>query len=263
MFGFRKRRRKKLLNKQLPTEWITFIERNVPYYLYLPLENQIELQGFVNVFLAEKNFEGCGGLEISDEIRVTIAAQACILLLGRETDFYPTLHSILVYPHAYVARVKTQQPNGTVFEGPEPRLGESWSHGSIVLAWDEVLHGASDIHNGQNLIFHEFAHQLDSESGAVEGVPILPKRSMYLAWARVLGHEYNALVKNISKHRPTLLDQYGATSPAEFFAVATECYFEKPKDLKQVHPKLYKQLKMFYQLDPAIIGACVKEREKM
>lgn len=262
MLRFKKRRRKKLMKEKLPPEWISIIERNVPYYLYLSSKDQNELQGLINVFLTEKNFEGCGGLEISDEIRVTIAAQACMLLLRRETEFYPTLRSILVYPHTYVAQVKARQPNGTVFEGPEPRLGESWSHGSIVLAWDEVQHGASDIQDGQNLIFHEFAHQLDNESGEAEGTPLLPKRSMYITWARVLGYEYKALIRSISKQRPTLLDKYGATSPAEFFAVATECFFEKPKELKLVHPELYKQLKMFYRLDPSIIMSRANRKRK-
>jgi len=254
MFGFKKRRRQRLMAQRLPVEWLAIIERNVPYYNLLNGDGQTRLQGLIQIFLDEKQFEGCGGLEITDEIRLTIAAQACILLLGREADFYPELRSILVYPNAYVAQVKQHHPDGTVSEGMEPRLGESWSHGYIVLSWDDVLHGASDIHDGKNVVLHEFAHQLDNESGAADGAPVLPQRSMYITWARILSKEYNSLIQNIMLNRPTLLDQYGATNPAEFFAVVTEFFFEKPIELQARHPELYQQLQLFYQSDPASLG---------
>lgn len=251
MFSFKKHRRKRLMKQKLPAKWLSIIERNVTYHRCLSPEEQIELQGLIQVFLDEKEFEGCGGLEITDEILVTITAQACILLLGRETDLYPTLRSILVYPHVYVAPMKKVASDFLVTEGLEARFGESWSHGNVVLSWDDVLKGASDIHDGHNLVFHEFAHQLDEESGAADGAPVLPKRSMYIAWARVLSEEYMALIKSIEQNRPTLLDKYGATSPAEFFAIATEFFFEKPVELKRLHPELYEQLRLFYQRDPA------------
>ena len=133
----------------------------------------------------------------------------------------------------------------------QPRLGESWARGNVVLSWDDVLQGASDIHDGHNLVFHEFAHQLDNESGAAEGAPELPRRSMYIAWARVLGREYEALISSIERNRPTLLNHYGATNPAEFFAVATEYFFERSVELKRLHPELYKTLQSFFQQDPA------------
>ena len=253
MFGFKKRRRKRLMAQPMPVDWLAIIKRNVPYYQLLDREQQTRLQGLVQIFLHEKEFEGCGGLEITDEIRLTIAAQACILLLCRETDIYPELRSILVYPTAYVAQVKQHHPDGTVSEGLQPRLGESWSHGYVVLSWDDVLHGASDIHDGKNVVFHEFAHQLDNESGGADGAPLLPQRSMYIAWARVLSKEFNSLIRNIMMNRPTLLDQYGATNPAEFFAVVTEFFFEKPIELQARHPELYQQLKLFYQCDPALL----------
>ena len=251
MFGFKKRRRRRLMEKQFPSNWLSIVERNVPYYRFLSPADQTRLQGLIQVFLDEKEFEGCGGLEITDEIRVTIAAQACILLLGREPDFYPTLRSILVYPSAYVAPVRHSQADGTVVEGAESRFGESWSHGYVVLSWNDVLHGASDIHDGKNLVFHEFAHQLDEESGAADGAPVLPKYSMYIAWARILGEEYQSLVDSMLNNRPTLLDKYGAKSPAEFFAVASEFFFEKPIELQNRHPDLYQQLQLFYRIDPA------------
>jgi Mlc titration factor MtfA (ptsG expression regulator) len=251
LFESRKKRRERLKRQHLPPEWLAIVKRNVPYYSLLPKDAQNELQGLMLIFLEEKEFEGCEGLKITDEIRLTVAAQACILLLGRETDIYPTLRSILVYPGGYVAPIRHRQPDGTVVEGIEPRLGESWSHGNVVLSWDDVLRGASDIHDGHNLVFHEFAHQLDNESGAAEGVPELQRRSMYIAWARVLGREYEALIASIERNRPTLLNQYGATNPAEFFAVATECFFERPAELKRLHPELYETLQSFFQQDPA------------
>ena len=258
MFGLKKRRRKKLYDQEFPENWILVIKKNVPYYSLLSSQQQQNLHGLIHIFLDEKEFEGCSGLTITDEIRTTIAAQACILLLGRETDFYPTFRTVLVYPQAYVAETKKHQDNGTVSESVEHRLGESWSHGAIVLSWDDVLRGASDIHDGQNLVFHEFAHQLDNESGSVEGAPVLDKSSMYITWGRVLSKEYRVLIENIIHDRKSVLDDYGATSPAEFFAVATECFFEMPKKLKKKHPDLYEQLKLFYKQDTASLMKNVK-----
>lgn len=251
MFGLRKKRRRELMQKPLSAEWLEIVHRNVPYVANLTPEDQTELQGLMQVFLDEKNFEGCGGLEVTDEIRVTIAAQACVLLLHRETAFYPNLQSILVYPHAYVAKGLHVNDQNVMTEGPQARLGESWGHGSVVLSWDDVRKGASDIRDGHNVVFHEFAHQLDQENSAGPGAPSLPTRSRYLAWARVLGHEYETLLDALDHHRRTLIDPYGATNAAEFFAVVSELFFEKPRQLEQQHPELYKQLRGFYEQDPA------------
>ena len=245
------RRRQRLRATPLPGDWRRIVRRNVPYYQCLPSDKQAELDGLIQVFLAEKSFEGAGGLEMTDEIRVTIAAQACVLLLGREHRFYPGLQAIIVYPHAYVSRMARRGPDGTVSEGPHVLLGESWKQGALVLSWDDVVSGAGDIYDGHNVVFHEFAHQLDSEYGLANGAPLLEKHSMYVAWARVLGGEYEDLVKRLRRHAPTFLDAYAATSPAEFFAVATEFFFEKPRAMRAGHPELYGQLKTFYHQDPA------------
>lgn len=252
MLGWwRRRRRRKLRERPHPPEWEEILARRVPAAARLAPEDRRELLGLMQVFLAEKHFEGCGGLALSDEIRVTIAAQACLLLLHRETDFYPDCTSILVYPHAYVAHASERLPDGTIAEGPSVRLGESWQRDVVVLSWDDVVHGASDVRDGHNVVLHEFAHQLDQEGGTADGAPALPRRSMYVAWARVLGAEYERLLERIAQHRPTLLDPYAATSPAEFFAVATETFFEKPRALRARHPELYEQLRLFYRQDPA------------
>ncbi|MCC7092782.1 MAG: zinc-dependent peptidase, partial [Ignavibacteriaceae bacterium] len=168
-----------------------------------------------------------------------------------QNDIYPTLKTILVYPDAYYAPFSQRMEDGSVIEGYQARLGESWSRGQIVLAWNEILKDTNDIHDGHNLIFHEFAHQLDNESGAAEGIPEFDKRSSYIVWARVLTKEYNKLLSEIIQHKHHLLDNYGATNPAEFFAVATEFFFERPMELKNLHPELYEQFKSFYKLDTA------------
>lgn len=249
MFGFRRRRRERLRATPLPDAWRAIVERNVALYRRLPEADRRELLGHVQVFLAEKHFEGCGGLELTDEIRVTIAAQACVLLLHRETDYYPECASILVYPHAYVAPVQ-EQTGWVVHEGTSARLGESWVRGVVVLSWDDVLAGAADVHDGHNVVLHEFAHQLDQEDGSGDGAPPLPRRSMYVAWARVLSGEYEALRADAAAGRPSVLDHYGATNPAEFFAVASECFFEKPQQMRAKHPELYDELREFYAQDP-------------
>jgi Mlc titration factor MtfA (ptsG expression regulator) len=250
-FLFKNKRRAGLRARHFPAEWTAILERNVSFFRHLTADDRREIEGHVQVFIAEKSFEGCGGLELTDEIRVTIAAQACLLLLHRETDDYPTLDSILVYPHAYVARSTQRLEGGVVVEGAAARLGESWTRGVVVLAWDHVLSGAVSMHDGHNVVFHEFAHQLDAEDGAMDGAPMVGARTRYTAWARTLGEEYEALCARVSRHRPTDLDAYGATNPAEFFAVVTEAFFEKPRALQAKHAALYAELAEFYRQDPA------------
>jgi Mlc titration factor MtfA (ptsG expression regulator) len=252
MFGFFKRRRRdRLRSAPFPQPWLEIIEKNVRLYRFLPDSDRRELQGLVQIFLAEKHFEGCGELELTDEIKVTIAASACLLLIHRQTDVYPRLITILVYPSAYLVKANDPIGGGLAIEGESIHLGESWTSGVVILAWDEVLAAASDINDGQNLVLHEFAHQLDREDGAVDGAPLLEQRSQYLAWARVLGAEYERLQRASRLGRATVLDEYGATNPAEFFAVATECFFGRPRVLRKRHPELYAELKSFYRQDPA------------
>jgi Mlc titration factor MtfA (ptsG expression regulator) len=246
----RRARRKHLFAKTFPEEYKQIVRSNVPLYNRLPDSLKEQLHGLVNIFLAEKNFEGCGGLELTNEIKVTIAAQACILLLNRKTKYFPKLGTILVYPHTYVA--KTVSSDGTItIDGQSVRLGESWQNGPVVLAWDSVKGGTLNITDARNVVLHEFAHQLDQEDGAADGAPILDRRSRYATWARVLSREYEDLQKKKRKHRRSILNEYGATNPAEFFAVATETFFEKSRQMEKGHPELYDELKNYYKLDPA------------
>jgi hypothetical protein len=251
MFEFLKRRRRDdIKGGPFPVEWLAILHANVPLYGRLSPADQAELRGHMLVFLAEKRFEGCGGLVLTEEIKVTIAAQACLLLLHRETEYYPDLRSILVYPHGFISKMTERTSYGVVIEGDVARLGESWSHGYVVLSWDNVRSGAADIHDGHNVTLHEFAHQLDEEDGSANGAPLMEQRSHYVTWARVLGAAYEELRHASAFGAETVLDTYGATNPAEFFAVATETFFEKPAQLKARHPELYEELRAYYRQDP-------------
>ena len=243
----RKLRRKKLLSAPPPASWLPILGKTLPMIGKVSPEHKRQLFGNMRIFLSEKTFEGCGGLEITEEIKTTIAAQACMLLLGRETKVYPKLKTILVYPHAYQSGQKGLFGGDN---GDTARLGESWDCGVVVLSWDSVKGGARNFEDGHNVTFHEFAHQLDQETGATDGAPILEERSAYATWAHVFNHEYNALVDLTRRGGKDTMDRYGATNPAEFFAVATETFFEKPRQLKAKHPELYEELQYYYKVDP-------------
>jgi len=247
----KKRRRRRLRSRIVPSVWGVILARNLPIYRRLPAEDQLELLGHVQVFLDEKKFEGCGGLKLTDEIRLTIAGQACLLLLHRETDYYPQLSTILVYPSMYIAHGERHLEGPIWEEGGQHLLGHTQHRlGTIVLAWDAAEQGAANATDGRNLILHEFAHQLDFEDYATNGAPVLPTKADSVKWARVMNREFNALRRADENGIPTLLDTYGATNPAEFFAVITEAFFERPVALRSMHPELYKELQRFYRQDP-------------
>ncbi|MHC4945611.1 MAG: M90 family metallopeptidase, partial [Planctomycetota bacterium] len=236
----------------IPPEWKGILERNLPLYPRLPGALKEKLHGHVQVFLAEKNFEGCGGLELTDEMRVTIAGFACLLILNAKPTYYPRLSSILVYPSAFITR-DIEDTDGTIME-EDVLLGESWETGAVILAWDEVLHAVHAPGDGENIVYHEFAHQLDREDGFFDGRPELERRSQYLSWTRVLDREFKRHQRRVSRGMRTVMDEYGAIDPAEFFAVAAETFFEKPRQLKAKHPPLYEELKEYFRLDPARWG---------
>lgn len=246
----REARRRALRARPLPPEWDEILTRNVAIYRHLPPALRLELQGNVQVFLAEKHFEGCGGLVLTDVMRVIIAAEACLLLLNRATRFYPGLTTILVYPHPYAAPVGNRL--GSIYvESESMRLGESWPFGTVVLAWDAVRQGAADGTDGQNVVLHEFAHQLDQEDGVADGTPLVRGASRYRAWTHVLADEFARLRDDLARMQEHVLDDYGATNPAEFFAVATEAFFEKPRQMRDRDPELYRVFADYYRLDPA------------
>ncbi len=249
MLGLLKRRRRARIAAQpFPDAWQATLETNFRLYRRLSEADRHELHGRTHVLLAEKDFEGCGGLAMTDEIRVTIAAQACLLLLHRDSDYFPGLRSVLVYPRAFVVDdTEVLEPNLVLEGGEDVRLGESWSRGNVILSWEDVVSGGG----GFNVVLHEFAHQLDTEDGGMDGAPYLEEQGQSSRWAAVLGEHYRELREAVARRRSTLLDAYAATNPAEFFAVATEVFFEKALRLRREHPDLYQELSRYYRQDPA------------
>ncbi len=252
IFALLKQRRRRWLRAQpFPKNWRQMIERNIAFFHRLSARDQAELLGHVQVFLAEKRFEGCGGLELTDEIVVTIAAQACLLLLHRKTDYFPALLTILVYPSTYLVEEKRHVEGPVWEEGTMHRQGETGRRmGSMVLAWDAAKAGAMDSSDGKNVVLHEFAHQLDYENGAVDGAPAFASREQQLSWGEVMRTEFASLRSAEDIGIPTLFDTYGASNPAEFFAVATEAFFERPRALRSRHPKLYAELQCYFHQNP-------------
>ncbi|XOV76266.1 MAG: zinc-dependent peptidase [Phycisphaerales bacterium] len=261
LFGLRTRSRRRLLEKPFPTEWEAIIERNIDRYPALPIRQQRRLLDLTRIFLAEKSFEGVG-IELTDEVRVTIAAHAVTLLLNRYTDpkdaVFSGVRSVIVYPNRYRAAVSTIGPGGVVTEGNQIRLGEAWhgpgTGGTIVLSWEDVprrplrclLRGRRRSAHAHNVVIHEFAHALDAENGDVNGAPRLDRPGAYAAWSNIMSREFVGLRRAAALGLPTLLSAYGATNPAEFFAVATETYFDRPVEMRQHHPDLYSQLEGYY-----------------
>ncbi len=247
---WREWRRDRIRRRGFPDSWAGILRRTFPRYAKLAPEDRAELEGLIAVFLADKQFEGAAGFAITDEARVTIAAEACLLLLHREVNPYPRLYSIIVYPHEYLATQRVRDEVGLVRETAQVRLGETGARGAVVVSWDAALRGALSANEGRNVVFHEFAHLLDAEAGGFDGAPLLPHRSMYDSWSRVLRDEYAALQTSATRGEAIDLDPYGATSPAEFFAVTTERFFQEPNSLFRNHPALFSELSRFYQQDP-------------
>ena len=249
----RNRRRRALLAQPFPQEWLSYLEHNVAYYAYLTEAEQAKLRDDLRVFIAEKDWEGIGGLQITDEIKVTIAAQAMLLVLAIPHDYYRRVPSILVHPRGYVVRgVPVDMGGGLVLVEDRENLGETINRGPVKLSWSDVLKENSELGDGNNLVFHEFAHQLDMLDGEVNGTPLLRDRKFARRWQKVMTAEYEQLIRASERGRATLLDDYGATSPGEFFAVATECFFDRPVEMSERHPKLYELLRDYFQQDPAV-----------
>ena len=242
-----RRRRARLRAQPFPRRWERIVHRRVPQVQRLPPPLQQRLQRAMLVFIAEKPFIGCGGQRIGDEQRVTIAAQACLLLLGRPDEAcYPRLRQVLVYPEPFFAPQRQHGPGGVVSEAPRALAGESWGHGQVILAWSQVLAGAADPDDGHNVVLHEFAHQIDQDSGDGDGRPWQRGTLARQHWAAVL----DAALARLRAAPSRTLDAYGATDPAEFFAVATEAFIERPHALADEAPALYDALARLYRLDP-------------
>jgi len=248
MFGLIRRwRRRRLAREPFPKGWLEILEREVPFYPRLPSVQQDRLRQMVKVFAQEKHFIGAQGMQVTDEVRVVISASAVRLVLWLDLSFYDRLTEIVVYPYVY----RHRDTDGAI-------LGEAHQWGTVVLSWPAVVQGLANQCDGHDTAAHEFAHVLDRGGGSFDGTPELRERADYDPWAQVMSTHYLKLQKRAPRER-RVLRMYGATNEAEFFAVATEAYFEKPKQMKELTPDLYAELQAFYGGDPAALDDCEDE----
>lgn len=250
LFWLPKYRLQLALARPFPRRYAKILRENVPVYNRLPADLQLQLKRLIQQFLHQKKFVGCDGLTITDEIKLTIAGNACLLLLNRPTLVYPELSFVLVYPSAFVVQHSEIAADGLVTDDKQTLLGESWSDDRVILAWDRIQRGNAELNPGSDVVLHEFAHQLDSESGSTNGAPYLVSKERYARWSAVFLQEFALLQEAVQHHALTVIDPYGATSPAEFFAVATEAFFKKSAALGQQHPALFAALNEYYCVDP-------------
>ena len=243
-------RRRQLRQQPFPAAWREILRQRVPYFRQMPADLQLRLKKQIQVFIAEKPFIGCAGLEVTDEMRVTIAAQACLLTLNRPTG-YPQLRQILLYPAAFWVHRTQPQGGGVLQEQRQALAGESWSQGQVILSWHDTLEGAAVANDGRNVVIHEFAHQLDQENGPANGAPPMAGGAARVRrWTQVFSTAFSQLQAQLAQGEPTLIDGYGATNPAEFFAVVSEVFFEQPQQLEAQQPALYAELCSFYRVNP-------------
>ncbi len=236
---FLRSRRKRILSSPFPTDWEEWLQRNVAHYRRLSEREQRGLRSGIQVIVAEKFWEGCRGLVVTDEMKVAIAGQACLMLLGIEHDYFAAVKTILVYPTSF--RISGER--GT-YEG------QSHHGGPVILSWDRVLAEGRDPSSGNNLVIHEFAHQLDEMDGFVNGTPYLADRAMADRWHNMMTKEFSRLAREIAAGQETFLGDYAATDDAEFFSVTSERFFTQPKALRQHHPAVFGLLSEFYRVDP-------------
>jgi len=252
---FADHRRKKLTDAPFPAGWENIVRRNVAHYCMLSDAERAHLRALIQVFIAEKSWEGAGGLELTDEIRVTISAQACLLLLGLPHNYYQNVETIIVYPSTVVPpqrRLGFFENATAPIESSHPILGQAFLQGPVIIIWDAALQGGRHPETGHNVIYHEFAHKLDMLDGAADGTPPLRDRAEYRDWVQICEKEYLRLKQNSEHGKKTFLDAYGATNEAEFFAVATEQFFDQPLSMIKHSPDLYRVLKEYYRQDPVL-----------
>ena len=246
IFGWlKKRRRKKILSQPWPESWSLFLNRNIRLTWRLTETEMAKLQKLTQIFVAEKHWEGCDGLEVTEEMKVTIAANASLMLLGVDRFYFENVRTVLLYPRAF-----RRETSDGMLTGSSHRAGEAWQGGPIILSWPDALQGARNEDDGRNLVFHEFAHALDGLDGHMGGDPVFSDPTDVLQWATVVDREFAALGDARDRNIGTLLDHYGATNTAEFFAVASETFFEQPQELSREHAELFELLKKYYHIDP-------------
>lgn len=249
MFQWLQRRRwKRITSQPFPESWESILTARVRQYACMNEALQKRLRECVQILIAERDFEGCGGLHLTDEVKVTISGNASLLLLGVKDYYFDGVPSILVYPQSYTRPGGAN--NGLIVDEDQAFAGEAWRGGPIVLSWRDIVHGAHSLGRASNVVVHEFTHHLDGLDGEMGGTPPMD-RSLQSRWSPLLSREYNQLVESLSQGRNVFLDPYAATNQAEFLAVTSEFFFEQPVDLKIHHPDWYELLSEYYHLDPA------------
>jgi MtfA peptidase len=251
-----RRRRLAWARRPFPASWEQYLLQRMPIYRRMPAPLRERLHGLIQIFVREKNFVGCNGLVVSDEMRVVIAAYACLLVVNRpevpRSQLYDELLSILVYPTPFIVPESHHDEHGIVTQGHRVLSGQAWNAQRIILSWQDIEEAATAGHElAPQVVVHEFAHYLDMEDETMDGAPGLGSAAAYEQWSEVFWGEYERLCDDIDAGRATFLDPYAASEPAEFFAVVTEAFFQQPRELEQQHAGLYEQLRKYYRVDPA------------
>lgn len=231
---------------EIPAATWERVERRLPFLAYLEDGDRSRLRALAQAFLAEKEFHGAHGLQLSDEMLLTIALQACLPILNIGLAAYRGWVGVVVYPGDFVIPRREMDEAGVVHEYDDEVLGEAWMGGPVLLSWFDD--GEPE---GVNVVIHEFAHKLDMENGGVDGLPPLPQGMSRAAWAAVFSAAYERFCDQVDHGEDSVLDPYGAEHPAEFFAVAAEAFFELPCELQDAFPAVYAQLRGYFRLDPA------------
>jgi len=245
----RKKQQEKLRATPLNQKQRSVLNQYFPLFQKLPSPERRRLEGLINHFLAEKKFLGGEGLEVTANMRLLIAAQACLLIINKPNRWFNSLSTIIIYPSSFHSKIK-RFDGSAHHETSEARAGESWLHGPVVLSWDHSLAGGQNPRDGHNVILHEFAHQLDGQTGVTDGAPLLDGNHVDTKWARIFQAAYKRHLKNIKERKKTIIDPYGATNPAEFFAVCVETFLEQSESLANEEPELYDELATYFKFDP-------------
>lgn len=244
-------RRQELLAEPFPPAWEQALTAHVRAYPALPAAAQQKMRETTRILIAEKNWEGARGLTVTEEMQVAIAAGAAQLTLGFDHDYFPNVETILVYPQGFLVRSPSRGEGGVIAEEILPLVGQAAMQGPVIISWADVEEERNEPSRGHNVILHEFAHKLDMRDGSADGAPYLRDAAQIDDWAQVMSAEYERLAAQKNAGEPSLLDPYGATNAAEFFAVATEVFFELPRQMASMRPELYRVLRGYYNQDPA------------
>ena len=243
-------RRSRVRAGLFPAAWRGVLRQRVPLFARLPADLQLRLKQDMLVFLAEKPFLGCAGLQVTDEMRVIVAAFACMPLMGARRGYYPQLQRVLLYPGAFAAQNHSVGDDGVHSQELQALAGQSWAQGQVLLSWHDVQHSAAEPADGHNVVIHEFAHQLDQSKGYANGAPPLRTRQAYRCWSGVMQAEFDALRLRLANAEEGLIGAYAATDPPEFFAVCSELFFERPAELAVQHALLFAELRGYYRVNP-------------